>query len=120
MATPDHLIDFLAGQLADTEAGFSLGTFGAIAEFTRDSGEPVSLHRSGEVIGVVTGRGGLRLEPHLELRLIASESPTSEAWSHRVALCLPQTSCAMNRRVELTEIGVDTDALRGEDCGGVL
>jgi hypothetical protein len=37
MVTTDDLIDFLAGQLADVEAGWSFGTFGAIAEFTRDA-----------------------------------------------------------------------------------
>jgi hypothetical protein len=31
----DDLIIFLAGQLADIEAGWSVGTFAAIAEFTR-------------------------------------------------------------------------------------
>ncbi len=31
----------LAGQMADHETGWSLGTFGAIAEFTRDPDEPV-------------------------------------------------------------------------------
>jgi hypothetical protein len=119
MAATDHLIAFLAGQLTNIEAGFSVGTFGAIAEFTRDI-EPASFVQSDETIGVVTGRGGLRVVLHPELRLIASESPTSEAWNHRVALCLPRPVCTMNGRMELTEIGTDTDALRDEDHYGVL
>ncbi len=120
MGASDQLITFLVDQLTDTEAGFSLGTFGAIAEFTRDANEPASLVQGHDRVGVVTGRGGIRLAPNPELRPIASESPTKEAWSHRVALCLPRSRCAMNGRTELTELGPDTDALRDEDRNGVL
>ena len=62
MTTTTHLFEFLAGQIADTEAGWSLGTFGAIAEFTRDCGEPAALHQTDEAIAVATARGGLRIE----------------------------------------------------------
>src|SRR5262249_37664862 len=102
------------------EAGWSIGTFGAIAEFTRDAGEPAALHRTHETISVVTGRGGLRIEPRVDLRSIASESLTKDSWGHRVALCLPQDACAMSERRALTEIGTDSSALRGEDRDGVL
>lgn len=120
MNAPDSLMDLLASQLADTEAGWSVGTFGAIAEFTREAGEAFDLARSAGDISVVTGKGGVRIVPHPELRLIASESPTSESWSHRVALCLPRDVCAMHGRVTLTEIGADQDALRHPDRSGVL
>jgi len=116
----DNLIDFLAGQLADTESGWSIGTFGAIAEFTRCPSEPVELHRAGDTLSVVTKKGGLRIVPGGGLRLIASESPTTESWSHRVALCLSQDSCAMSARKVLTEIGPDGGALRSQDRNGVL
>jgi hypothetical protein len=116
----DHLVEFLAGQLADLEAGWSVGTFGAIAEFTRESGEPAEFDRNCNSVGVVTNKGGLRIVPRAELRLIASESPTTEDWSHRVALCLPQASCEMNRRTTLTEVGLDAGALRNENREGVL
>jgi hypothetical protein len=95
MTTTDHLMDFLAGQLADIETGWSVGTFGAIAEFTRDPGEPAELRQNCDTISVVTSRGGLRIMPRPGLRPIATESPTTESWSHRVALCLPHEACAM-------------------------
>ena len=53
---------FLAGQLADCETGWSLGAFGAIAEFTRDAGEPADQDNDGNAVSVVTARGGIRLE----------------------------------------------------------
>lgn len=116
----DTPIEMLAKWLADGEAGWSMGTFGAIAEFTRDAGEAASLDRAGDAISVVTPRGGLRLQADPGLRLIASETPTKESWSHRVALCLPQTDCAMSRRNVLSEVGPDREALRAQDRDGVL
>jgi hypothetical protein len=118
--TPKELMDFLADQLSDPETAWSLGTFGAIAEFVRDGGEAATLHRGDREISVVTARGGLRLEAHVKLRPIASESPTAESWGHRVALCLPDDAAAMNRRACLTEIGPDTEALRDQDRSSVL
>lgn len=120
MTASDDVMDLLAGQFDDVEAGWSVGTFGAIAEFTRDTGEPSGLHRDEMAISVVTDRGGIRILSRPELRLFASESPTSESWSHRVALCLPRDSCAMHRRTTLTEIGADDQALRSRDSSGIL
>lgn len=114
------LQDFLAEKLADSEVAWSLGTFGAIAEFTRDADEAAELSRGEREISIVTARGGLRIAPRHELHLIASESSTAESWTHRIALCLPEQACAMNGRTELTEIGPDREALRTADCAGVL
>ncbi|HEX8828444.1 MAG TPA: hypothetical protein VF778_10045 [Xanthobacteraceae bacterium] len=115
-----NLVGFLAKQVADNEVAWSLGTFGALAEFTRDANEPVVLDQTDGSVSAVTVRGGLRITPHPELRPIASESPTTESWSHRVALCLPETSCAMGGHTEFTEVGLDRGALREEDRAGVL
>jgi hypothetical protein len=114
------LLDFLAEQLADVETAWSVGTFGAIAEFTRDPDETAALDRGSDAISLVTGRGGLRIEPHDGLRPIASESLTAQSWNQRVALCLPEEACAMNQRSVLSEIGPDRDALRAEDRAAVL
>jgi hypothetical protein len=114
------LVDFLAEQMADANTGWSLGTFGAIAEFTRDAGEAATLDHDGSVTSAVTARGGVRIDVHPALRPIASESLTKESWSHRVALCLPREACAMNRREVLTEIGPDRHALRVEDWSAIL
>lgn len=119
MTTAPYM-DLLASQLADTEAGWSVGTFGAIAEFTREPGEDVDLLVSGARIYAVTAKGGIRIVPHPGVRLIASESPTTESWSHRVALCLPNAASAMNGRRVLSEIGPDREALLSRDRNGIL
>jgi hypothetical protein len=119
MADETH-IRLLAAHLADCGTGWSMGTFGAIGEFTRDPDERVLSAISDATAAVVTSRGGLRLKPHSDQQLIASESLTKESWSQRVALCLPKAHCTMNTRRVLTELGPDGDALRPTDQGGVL
>ena len=120
MTSAPTLLEFLAERLADAETAWSLGTFGAIAEFTREADETATLTRAEDMISAVTARGGLRIEAHPALHPVASELPTSESWSHRVALCLPEEACAMSGRSVFTEVGPDRDALRAEDRAAVL
>jgi hypothetical protein len=114
------VVDFLAAHAADRDVGWSLGTFGAIAEFTRDADEATTLDRGDHMISAVTPRGAMRIEAHPQLRPIASESLTKESWSHRVALCLPREACAMSGRTVLAEIGPDGAALRAEERDAIL
>ena len=79
MSAAANKLEFLAAQMADHEANWSLGTFGAIAEFMRGADEPVALSRSGAAVAAVTARGGIRIEAREEVRLFASESTTREA-----------------------------------------
>jgi hypothetical protein len=120
MSDPATNFEFLAAQMADPWTNWSLGTFGAIAEFTRDADEPLTLSRSDAVLAAVTGRGGIRIEPPNGVRLFASESTTRDSWNHRIAVCLPKRQCAMNRRTALTELGPDREALREQDREATL
>jgi hypothetical protein len=120
MTGATDFLDLLAGQLADAETAWSVGTFGAIAEFTRNTDEVATTIRNGEGVTVVTARGGICIRARRGLRAIASESLTSSAWNQRVALCLPEAACAMSSRTVLTEVGPDSDALREEDRSAVL
>jgi hypothetical protein len=114
------LTELLAAQLADPATGWSVGTFGAIAEFTRDRDEPVHIERVNGGFSAVTERGAISLRAVPELRLVASESATRQSWTQRVALCLPQDRCAMNGRSVLTELGPDTQAIRPADRDAIL
>jgi hypothetical protein len=110
-----ELPDWLSDQVADPEAAWSVGSFGAVAEFMRDAGETVSVQCSDGAIAAVTARGGLRIRAYDAMRPVASESLTPQSWSHRIAFCLPEGLCAMDRRTVFTEIGADADALRPQD-----
>lgn len=120
MSDVANKVEFLAARMADHETNWSLGTFGAIAEFVRDADEPVTLSNGDTSVAAVTARGGIRIEPRDDMRLFASESTTRESWSHRVSLCLPQAGCAMNGRTMLTALGPDTLALREQDRAATL
>src|SRR5215475_13040651 len=110
----------LAAHLDDPSTAWSLGTFGAIAEFMRDPDEPIVIERTDETLAAATGRGAIRIRTVEDLRLVASESATRDSWSHRVALCLPADGCAMNRRTCLTELGPDAEAVRAADRDAIL
>jgi len=120
MADAATISAFVARQMADAETQWSLGTFGAIAEFARDLDEPVDLVRNASAVSATTARGGVKIKLCADIRLIAFETTTKESWNRRIALCLREERCAMNRRAVLTEIGPDTGALRAADRGAAL
>lgn len=110
----------IAEHLSNPDTQWSLGTFGGIAEFSRDPEEAVELDFSDNDLSAVTVRGGIRLLPSQAVTPFASESIGSLGWNHRVALCLPESRCAMHRRSVFTEIGPDAAALRESDREAVL
>lgn len=122
MTTPS-LIDLLAERLADRDAGWSIGSFGAIAEFHQRADDELRLDRPRELCRV-TGKGGIRLDPQAvsEATAIAFEtlSPRAHRWGQGLALCLPEEQAAVTQRAVLSELGPDADALREEDRDAVL
>ena len=112
--------DLLQREITNPDTQWSLGTFGAIAEFARDHDEPVHLTQSADAVSAVTPRGGIALKSLPGNRPFASESITKSGWNQRIALCLPADDCAMNQRCALTEIGADHEALRPDDRESVL
>lgn len=118
--TADDVTSLIHQELATETTQWNLGTFGAIAEFLRDPGEPVELGDRPDRLLAVTNRGGIGFDDLSKVRLFASETAVGQGWSHRIALCLPEAACAMNRRTALTELGPDEAALRLQDRGGIL
>jgi hypothetical protein len=113
-------IDLLQREISNPDTQWSLGTFGAIAEFSRDHGEQVRLVQSAEAVSAMTPRGSIALTPRASIRPFASEGITKAGWNQRIALCLPRDDCAMNQRVALTEIGPDHQAPRERDREAIL
>ncbi|MDO5705981.1 MAG: hypothetical protein Q4G49_13065 [Paracoccus sp. (in: a-proteobacteria)] len=111
-------IDILFAALDEPAHGWSMGSFGAIAEFHRDPEEPLLIDAPGLK---ATARGAIRLDP-TRARAVAYEtlSPKAGRWSQSVALCLPRRLAMTARRRVLTRLGPDTDAIRAGDRGGIL
>ncbi|MEM7208688.1 MAG: hypothetical protein AAF434_12755 [Pseudomonadota bacterium] len=116
---PD-LTDVVREQLSNPLSGWSMGSFGAIAEFHHVEGDPPASASSD--LSCVTDRGGIRLAALEDAQPIAYETLSAKPhlWGQSVALCLETTAAAMNKRTVLTELGPDDAALRVEDEGGVL
>jgi hypothetical protein len=120
MPVPSAAIDLLHEQIADADTQWSLGTFGGVAEFSRDRDERVHLTQSATGAAAVTARGGIAIELSEHCRPFAFECITRTSWSRRVAFCLPADGCAMNRRTVLTELDVDRAALQPEHRESIL
>ena len=118
-ATASEIAALLRDALADPDTGWSLGSFGAIAEFMRDADEPVRPLPDARM-GLVTDRGAIALKPSADLRPVAYETGFSGGYNHAVALCLPDSACAMSGRTRVTELGPDREAAREEDCPAIL
>jgi hypothetical protein len=113
--TVDRLVE---EYLDDPDASWSMGTRGAIAEFARGAGEPVTRAPG----AAVTDRGGIRLAPPPGVRPVAYETPAGprDDWNHAVALCLPAEFARCGARIQVTELGPDRAALRPADRASVL
>lgn len=102
--------DILRAALADPEASWSLGAFGAAAEFRRRPDETFAALGDGRM-GLRTGRGGIALTLSDLLRPVAYEMPVGDGWSHAVALCLPAAALDAVPCTRFTELGPDIGAL---------
>ena len=118
-----QLRDVVRRLLIDPEAGWSMGSFGAIAEFHQDPGE-VALVDHPDQLTRATARGAIRIDPEYLGRALplAYEIPSSNPrrWSHAIALCFQTQDAKRNERGTLTELGADHDAIRVEDRQSVL
>jgi hypothetical protein len=92
MTDASATLDVVRSQIADPSTGWSLGTFGAIAEFTRAPDEAADVSAAEMPLSATTSRGDVRIGNIDGVRLFASESVTRESWNHRIALCLPAQS----------------------------
>lgn len=106
--------------LADPASSWSIGSFGAIAEFFWDAGE-VGMASEG-LLTRRTARGAIRLEPRADVMPVSYEtlSGDSERWHHGIDFCLPRASAAMHGREVVTEVGPDAQALCPAHREGML
>lgn len=109
----------LARHLNDSASSWSIGSFGAIAEFFWDVGED---GMSSAALTRSTARGAIRLAPRADVMPVCYEtlSGDPERWHHGIDFCLPRASAAMYGRQAVTEIGPDAQALCPAHRDGIL
>ena len=112
----------LAAALADPGVAWSLGSFGAIAEFMWSPGEERGPGEAGDGLSRVTPRGAISITLPAEARWTPYATPSRDPARRRAAtaLCLPRATAVMARRATVTEVGADRDALRSEDREAIL
>lgn len=113
------LRETLEAQLTDWRAGWSVGSFGAIAEFHQDEGEATVVDGP---LTRATARGAIRIGRTEGAVPIAWESLSRDPrrWQQGVAVCLPAEEARRARRAVLTELGPDDEAIRDADRGAIL
>ena len=108
----------LAEHLRDTASSWSMGSYGAVAEFFQKPGEAIA---GTDDFTCVTPRGGIRLEIRDDIRVCDFEKPDGRGdEQHQIALCLPVRESKLSNAATLTERGADSAALREDDCESVL
>ena len=115
-------VELIKTAMRDTDQAWSIGTFGAIAEFTWDRDEDAALSETATGVTSATPRGALAIAVPPELDVVAYEALSGwpERWLQGVAFCLPVEAAARERRTVLTELGPDPDAVREADRDAVL
>jgi hypothetical protein len=111
--------DLIADLATDPNNGWSIGSFGAIAEFVRDPDEPAWIRRESALFEVATARGAMRIAPGEPLSAVAwdSLSADGESWGHALAFCCERPD-SLSRIIR--SFGVDDRAIRPEDRGDRL
>lgn len=116
MAKDDDAVRRLLRQhLADPATSWSIGCFGAIAEFHRTPDEPVTIDL--DSLTVVTALGALRVAPPRGLKPLAYELPSAfpHRWLHGLNFTLTASRVTQKARETITPLGPDRDAIRPED-----
>src|SRR6266481_4647812 len=110
---PSELRELVAGHLRSAKSSWSIGAFGAIAEFHREPSEAADPWE----FTVVTSGGASAVRLAGRCRAFAYEliSARSDLWLHGVALCLPESQARMTGNARATELVPDRQALRPED-----
>lgn len=109
--------EWLAPYLDDPESRWSLGGFGAGAEFSHVPGEPVT--KLGP-FARVTPRGAFRLEGADDCVPVAYETGFRGSWSHAVALCRPVATVLVRGADGVGALDPDAGAVRPEDREALL
>ncbi len=121
-----RLAELLRDAVADPENSFSIGSLGAIAEFHRDASEPLTLDAL-ERLSIAMPRGALSIDLRAGVVPITHENTTDEGSCRRagetqreVLFCLPLAAATRHRRIVLTDLGPDHDAIHEADRAALL
>ena len=110
-----------AAHIVEPSSVWSIGAYGALAEFRRDDAEPLlAEHFAG--LTLATARGAIRLDFGAGPEIVAYEILGAKPgrWLHGVGFVLAAADIGVAGRTVLTELGEDEAAILKNDRGGIL
>tara|TARA_B100000676_G_scaffold311511_1_gene381642 strand:- start:946 stop:1917 length:972 start_codon:yes stop_codon:yes gene_type:complete len=113
--------DLLRCYVSDAQTAFSVGSFGALAEFQRGTDEPCELDL-GNQLQAVTARGALRIDACQPVVAVAHESISRRApqWTHGLTICSHSTPDMISRSATIAELGPDSEAVQAQHRAALL
>jgi len=111
--------DELRHELLNPNNGWSMGVFGALAEFSHFSANASVGHAPFTAINSA-GAVRLSLPPQTSAYAFEALSARSDSWQHGIVFGLPPQFCDKRPRAVLTEVGPDRAAIRPQDRDGLL
>jgi len=118
----EKIIEVVHLHMETPSTSWSIGSFGAIAEFHVDEDETMECNLSSTGGTVQSERGAICIKLSEEIRAAPYEilQRSNHRWLHGVNFCVSESAGAMAGRDLLNELGGDKDALRVEDRGNIL
>ncbi len=112
----------LREHLEKPASSFSIGCFGAIAEFHRIPSEAVEVTEHQHTLQSITAQGAIQIALQSAISPVAYEgiSKNTKSWQQGVVFCLPQAQARMSQRQHITELGPDRDALQEKHQSAIL
>ena len=119
MSTSTELEVEVRTLLECAQTGFSVGGYGAIAEFSRDDGEQLVQSNTAH-LEVGTARGAIRIALHADTVPIRYEYTGGHGDVRGIALCSSKKQLTRGVRDTITELGPDVDAISPHDRAAIL
>ncbi len=125
MLMPDRfekIIEVVHRHMETPSTSWSIGSFGAIAEFQLGENETAERNLSFSGGTILSGRGAIRIDLSKDVQAAPYEilRRGNYRWLHGVNFCVSESAGAMAGRELLTALGDDKDALRVEDRDSIL
>ena len=105
MIPSQPLFDILEQYLNDRSTSWSIGTFGAMAEFFHVSMEPLKTSKTNMALAAQTSRGAIQITYTKSMQLVPFEglSKLEGVWTQGVLVCIPTTEARMANRSGISE-----------------
>ena len=118
LVASDDVHALVSAHLQRPDSSWSIGGFGAIAEFHHLNTAPTTIHGA----RARSRLGAIEISPSVPLRAIAYELPSArpDYWHHGIVLCMPRASAVSKRTGFVVALGPDHESLRDEESGAPL